>query len=666
LRKAYPPDDDFWYRAIVPNVKSGVAVDAVSALSLSAVYACIRILSDTMGVLPVRLYEKDSDDNRTRRSDMKIAQLFEKLPNPEMSAFRWKQISQGHLCGWGNSFSYVERDGANRVVALWPLRPDRMTVRRGADNSTLTYEYNGNRGKVTLSEDQVFHIAGFGYDGMTGYSPIRLAQESIGIGLAAEEFGARFYGNGTHMGAVVKHPKRLTPDAQKKLQTSMTAGYAGLGNSHKLLVLDEGMDIAKIGIPPEEAQFLQTRKFQVNEICRWYRVPPHMVADLERSTFNNIEHMGLEFAIYTMLPWVTLHAQEMTRYFLSPAQQLNMYFEYDLNALLKGDFKTRSEGYATALSNGWLNRDEVRKMENLNPMPGEGGKIYTVQLAMTNIEHVVNPPEPMAPAGPANSDDDDDDNNDDGGGDNDDAGKARRIALVKRSSPAERDRIIKAYVPLFRRAGLEVVRKESLAVRKAAEQNSLKRQGDSDFTRWLEDFYKGLPEYIRAHLGPVFDSFATQIEAAAAIEIGVDPESTPGFRAWVGKYIDQYIERHVGESKRQILATMEKQGVAGIGSRMAEWEEDRPQKITDKETVRMSSGVSRLVWFSAGLGAIWATRSDACEFCRQLAGTKITKGQSFVVPGDAIPSTVGADMAIRRPKGHPPLHGGCHCYIIPG
>ncbi len=293
---------------------------------------------------------------------------------------------------WGNAYAQIIRDGAGRVIGLYPLLPNRMDVERD-EKGQLYYVYSrdtdenpnfrGN-GDFILKKDEVLHIPGLGFDGLVGYSPIAMAKNAVGMTLACEEYGASFFANGANPGGVLEHPGVLKDPG--KVRESWNSVYRGTTNAHKVAVLEEGMKYHQIGIPPEEAQFLETRKFQLNEIARLYRIPPHMIGDLDKSSFNNIEQQSLEFVKYTLDPWVIRWEQALQKALLLPGEKGKYFVKFNLDGLLRGDYKSRMEGYATGRQNGWFSTNDIREMENMNPISDEeGGNLYLINGAMTKL-----------------------------------------------------------------------------------------------------------------------------------------------------------------------------------------------------------------------------------------------------------------------------------------
>ena len=328
---------------------SGKSVTAQSAIQLTTVYACVRVIAETIASLPFNVYEQ-TDGGSVKAKDHPLQRLLHDEPNPEMTSFVWRETMLAHLLLWGNSYSQIIRTGRNGIVGLYPLLPDHMTVDRNS-KGVLTYTYVTSDGKtVLLDPDDVLHIPGLGFDGVVGYSPIALEKNAVGLGIAAEEYGSKFFQNGARPSGVLTHPN--TVKDPKRLRESWNAAYGGSGNSGKVAVLEEAMTFTPISMPNNEAQFLETRKFQVAEICRIYRVPPHLVGDLEHATFSNIEHQGISFAVHTIRPWLVRIEQSINRALFSDTEKGRFFVQFNIDGLMRGDYKSRMEGYAIARQNG--------------------------------------------------------------------------------------------------------------------------------------------------------------------------------------------------------------------------------------------------------------------------------------------------------------------------
>lgn len=310
--------------------------------------------------------------------------LLHDEPNKEMTSFVFRETLMTHLLLWGNAYAQVIRNGKGEVIALYPLMPNRMEVNR-TDKGQLYYQYTTSSddaptvegSTAVLMPEDVLHIPGLGFDGLVGYSPIAMAKNAIGLAIATEEYGAKFFANGAAPSGVLEHPGTIK-DPQR-VRDAWMSQFSGSRNAGKVAVLEEGMKYTPISISPEQAQFLETRKFQINEIARIFRVPPHMVGDLEKSSFSNIEQQSLEFVKYTLDPWVIRWEQSLQRTLLSSEEKKRYYFKFNLEGLLRGDYASRMTGYATARQNGWMSANDIRELENLDRIPAElGGDLYLI------------------------------------------------------------------------------------------------------------------------------------------------------------------------------------------------------------------------------------------------------------------------------------------------
>ena len=383
---------DAGYSFLFGRTTSGKPVNERTAMQTTAVYACVRILAEAVASLPLHGYEYQDDGGKKLVHDHPLYYLLHDEPNPEMTSFVFRETLMSHLLIWGNAYAQIIRDGAGRVLGLYPLLPDKMEVQRD-DRGNIYYVYSRNSdenpmfkeyGNIKLKAEDVLHIPGLGFDGLIGYSPIAMAKNAVGMTLACEEYGASFFANGANPGGVLEHPGVLKDPS--KVRESWNSVYRGVNNAHKIAVLEEGMKYQQIGIPPEEAQFLETRKFQINEIARLYRIPPHMVGDLDKSSFSNIEQQSLEFVKYTLDPWVIRWEQSLQRSLLLPGEKGKYFIKLNVDGLLRGDYQSRMNGYAVGRQNGWFSANDIREMENMNPIPDEeGGNLYLVNGAMTKL-----------------------------------------------------------------------------------------------------------------------------------------------------------------------------------------------------------------------------------------------------------------------------------------
>ena len=386
---------------------SGKAVTERSAMQVTAVYSCVRILAEAVAGLPLHLYKYTDGGGKEKALDHPLYRLLHDEPNPEMSSFVFRETLMTHLLLWGNAYAQVIRNGKNEIIALYPLMPNKMTVDRDSEGHLYYTYYRGDdealRSKeyaVTLRPRDVLHIPGLGFDGLVGYSPIAMAKNAIGMAIACEEYGAKFFANGATPGGILEHPGTVKDPA--RVRESWNAAFGGSSNANKVAVLEEGMKYTPISISPEQAQFLETRKFQINEIARIFRVPPHMVGDLEKSSFSNIEQQSLEFVKYTLDPWVTRWEQSIQRILLTPEEKAVYFVKFNLDGLLRGDYQSRMNGYAIGRQNGWMSANDIRELENLDRIPAEdGGDLYLINgnmLPLKNAGAFADTPQEGAPA----------------------------------------------------------------------------------------------------------------------------------------------------------------------------------------------------------------------------------------------------------------------------
>ncbi len=366
---------------------SGKAVNERTAMQTSAVYACVRILAESVAGLPLHVYERTANGSKSTKPSHPLYRLLHDEPNREMTSFVFRETLMSHLLLWGNAYAQIIRDGRGFPIALYPLLPDRMAVDRN-ESGELVYTYQSDKGQVKLRRENILHIPGLGFDGLIGYSPIAMAKNAVGLALATEDYGATFFANGANPGGVLEHPGVIKPEQADRHRESWQSQFGG-ANAHKVAVLEEGLKFHQMSIPPEQAQFLETRKFQINEIARIFRVPPHMVGDLEKSSFSNIEQQSLEFVKYTLDPWVVRWEQSLQQVLILPSEKATIFIKFNLDGLLRGDYQSRMQGYSTGIQNGFMSVNDVRGLEDMNLLTAEeGGDLHFVNGNMVKLADV--------------------------------------------------------------------------------------------------------------------------------------------------------------------------------------------------------------------------------------------------------------------------------------
>ena len=389
------------FRFYLGNSTAGKNVSESSAMQMTAVYACVRVLSEAVAGLPLHLYKYTDKGSKEKAIDHPLYFLLHDEPNPEMCSFVFRETMMTHLLLWGNAYAQIIRNGKGEVMAIYPLMPSRMTVDRN-ERGELYYQYQLSRddaqtmkgSSVILKPSDVLHILGLGFDGLVGYSPIAMAKNAIGLSMATEEYGSKFFANGATPGGVLEHPGTLKNPA--RVRESWNQAFGGSVNSNRVAVLEEGLKYTPITIAPDQAQFLETRKFQLNEIARIFRVPPHMIGDLERATFSNIEHLSLEFVKYSLDPWLVRWEQSMSRVLFTDDEKREYFIKFNVDGLLRGDYQSRMSGYSVGIQNGFLSPNDVRELENMDLIPDElGGNRYLCNGNMIDIGSAKQSAEPQ-------------------------------------------------------------------------------------------------------------------------------------------------------------------------------------------------------------------------------------------------------------------------------
>ena len=353
-------------------------------MRITSVYASVRILAESLASLPFHLYRKIGNEGKEKAKDHHLYFLPHDESNEDITSFIFRETLMIHLLLWGNAYAQIIRNGKGEVLSLYPLMPNKMKVKRD-DNGEIFYSYVYKGSEVILDSFNILHIPGLGFDGLIGYSPIAMAKNAIGMAIAIEEYGTTFFSNGAKPGGILEHPGTIKDP--EKVRKSWNDTFLGSNNANKIAVLEEGMKYTPISIPPDQAQFLETRKFQINEIARIFRIPPHMIGDLEKSSFSNIEQQSLEFVKYTLDTWVIRFEQSLKRALLSKEEKKDYFIKFNVDGLLRGDYESRMSGYAIGRQNGWMSANDIRELENLDRIPKEnGGDMYLVNGNMLPLE----------------------------------------------------------------------------------------------------------------------------------------------------------------------------------------------------------------------------------------------------------------------------------------
>jgi HK97 family phage portal protein len=663
-------------------VSSGVAVSPEGSLRYSTVLACVRVLAEGVASLPCLLYERREENGREakrRAREHPLYGLLHDAPNGVQTALEFFEVGMAHLALWGNFYAEIEWGPRGEVQALWPLAPWRVTPHWSREGKAYKLELDSAPAK-TFADYQVLHIPGFGYDGVAGKSLISLAKETVGLGMAAERYGATVFGNGAVPGGVLRHPGELSDKAYDRLVASWAERHQGLSNAQRLAILEEGMEYVKIGIPPEDAQFLETRKFQRSEIAAIFRVPPHMIGDLERATFSNIEHQSVEFLTNSLAPWLRRWEQRILRSLLIGAERQRFYAEFLVDALLRGDTQTRYAAYAIGRQWGWLSVNDIRQRENMNPV--DGGEEYLVPMNMAPAGEELD-----APDAPDTPDEDQDVRartldglgrcRSDGLAGTEARAAEERAAHDRRTVDGRR-RLARTYRPTLRHMAQRIVNREVNDLRQAA-----RRYLPDDVARfrmWLADFDAKHTAFVGEYMDAPVRAYLALV--GEQVEREVDQPVTP-------EMLEQFGTDYVAGRRNRWMANLIRgvEGVLAGGQRSQDGQETReePDVLAEMETwldERADSEADDYAEDESNTGSNaaavalylllgiqvkrWMAFGESCEYCQALDGRTVATAQWFLDPDNPLSVASGQVWVPSGNVGHAPLHRGCDCMVVAG
>ena len=660
-RRAANSGDDFWYTVagMGTETNSGVRVNDASAMRSASVFACVRVLAESVASLPIHVYKRLPDGGKQRATNHPAYKLLHREINPQMTAYQWVETAMFHMALTGNHYSEIVYTNRGEIGALVPWNPEKTTVNE-TKSGKLEYKLDLGNGKPkTRPAEKMLHIPAFAWNGIQGLSTIAYARETIGMSLAAEEFGARFFGHGMNPGHIMTlgEGQRFDEEQTQKFLKDLREKHSGLGKSHNNLVLPSGMTVSPIGIPPDDAQWIDSRRFSVEEIARIFRVPLHMIGEHTKNTSwgSGIEQMTLGYVTYTLRPWMARIEQILERRLLDEFERDTYFIEFLAEGLLRGDQKARSEYYTAAITNGWMSRNEVRVIENLNPV--DGGDEFLTPLNMSVVGA-----EPQFQ----------EENDARGDCGHNHALPPNATYAERRNDGAARQSIQRSYIRVLADALQRVIRRERNDILKKANKTARSRAA-GDFGKWLEDFYRDHAEFTRAEIEPAMMALAEAVGAAAMREIGQEWQMNAALEAWLAVYIESFAGRHsarqLQELQRLLDSTIEDDGdiVDAFTRRFDDWQdpERMARAATDArtESVRLGQGFARVAFAAAGVTTlVWVAVGDStCPYCSEMDGKVVGIEQNFLNEGDSV-----SDLSPNSSIAHPPLHLGCDCMIVPG
>lgn len=371
---------------------SGVRVDQTTALWSTAFYCGVRILAESVAQLPLIVYERKAGGGRARVDSHPLSSILHFQPNAEMTSFDLREAKMGHVLTWGNAYSRIVRSKRGEVLELIPTHPAKMAAKRKKGTGELFYQHDDGGDVTNFRPDEIWHLHGITFDGVSGYSPVALHAQSIGLGMALQEYAARLFSNNASPGGVIEHPNTLSAPAAKRMAESWEVMHRGLANAHKVAVLEEGAVYKPMSFAPREAQSIESRVFQVQEVARILRLPPHMLADHSKSSFNNIEEESRSFVTKSLQPWLVRWEQAILARLFLPSERARLFAEFNVEGFLRGDIQTRFEAYALGIQNGIYSIDECRQRENENDLPDGLGEHHFLPMNIQTVERAISGP----------------------------------------------------------------------------------------------------------------------------------------------------------------------------------------------------------------------------------------------------------------------------------
>mgnify|MGYP005992138219 CR=1 FL=1 len=639
-----------WLKDYFGGSKSltGVSVNDNKMLSLSAVYASVRLISETIASLPFPVYQK-TENGKVRAEDHPLYKILHTQCNPEQTSFSFRKTIVSHVLLKGNGYAEIEYDANGDIKSLWLLPPDRVTKFRKT-NGDIAYKINlPNGGQVELPDWKVFHIFGMSRDGLTGIAPLEFAKEMFGLGIALEQHASLFFGNGAKPSIVVETPNGLSDPARERLKKDFDKLQGGLTNAYRTAFLEEGMSIKQLTLPHDQAQFIESRKFTVEEIARFFNVPPHMIQSLDKATFSNIEHQAIQFVVHSIRPWLVNIEQEARRSLLFTERDQKYIAEFIVEGLLRGDSKAKGEYYKMMRETGAFSINDILELENRNTI-GPSGDIRYVPLNMIPIEQSLTDfKESKQEEGRS-------------------VETRSFLQHTQRQNIELRKSTTKSYKTIIEEAFTRIYKREEADIMRQAKKMLGKRDSEQ-FLFWLSDFYRQHEEFTEKQLITVFRSLAEAITIHAASEIGTTGSVTPELDEFILAYIGALRSRHIGASISMLRNVVEgslKSGsdvVSSLQSEFDNWYTSRLSSVANEETVRYSNAITRETYLQNGVNEIeWIADSDPCEFCQHFDGMVINIQNNFINKDQEVEVNGNSFKPSRNIK-HPSLHSGCECTI---
>lgn len=639
-----------------PATHSGERMNETLAHNLSAVFNAITIISGHISSLPLIVYRRKKDGGKERATDHPLYDALQFSPNEDIPSSMWKQMVAHHIEGWGNHYSYIYRDNY-RDIAFYPLLPDK-TKREKLPNGRWVYYTEIGKNYYVLPSDVILHIPGLSYNGIDGLSTVSYARHSLGLASAAEKFGGSLFKNGTRVSGVLEHPKSLKDKAtMERLRESWNQAYGGVDNANKVPILEEGMKFQQTSINPDDAQFLETRKFQIEEVARWFNIPPHKIKQLDRATFSNIEHQDLEYIKDSLLYRLVRIESQINKKLFTKDERKEYFAEFLVDGLLRGDTKTRYDAYAMGRQWGWMSANDVRRLENMDPI-GAQGDAYMVPMNMIDAKDLsTHPEEEKAPS-------------------EEDLRKITNRLYIKgkeyresKRSAASRRRYTDRYKKKIQEVTQKIIDVERAKLLEGMAEN-FESRGVADFKQWVNDFYRDFNISASDIMKPVLTAYADALLPILQEEIGSEEDLDDRYQEYTKNYIDTFGVRYAASSRTQLEKIIREEPPADVQNKIEEtiekWKNERAEDLARDESIRAESAFAKMAFSAMAITKIMSVAyGDNCPYCTALDGKIIKITQNFIEAGEEFqPEGAERPLVPTSSRGHPPYHVACNCGIV--
>lgn len=630
---------------------AGVTVNEKKAMTYMAFWACVRVISETIATLPLKTYKNSNEKEIAKEHPAYY--ILKTRPNEKMSSYTLKQITGYHITTWGNAYWYLVFGNDMKLKEIIPLLPDRTTP-VVTSKGEIIYKTIIDNETRWFDSTQIAHFKGPSFDGLVGMSTVQMMKETLGLGIAANEYGSRFFSQGTHLGGVLETANKLSDEAYERLKKSI-ATDGGLLNSHKIKILEEGLSFKKLGLPPGDSQFLETRKFQTGEIARFFRIPPHKIGDLDKTSYNSIESQGIEFLTDTIAPYLTMIEQEVNYKVFRYDEAGKYYAEHDVNAILRGDTKGRYDAYAVGRQWGWLSANDVRKLENMTPV--DGGEIYYIPLNMvpSTMANKITSKELenkrnlyyLEEFNVAKVDE-------------------KRHSKVQVRSANKRFLLTNNYNKKFSNVIEEFTKIEVEEFKRQIKKHIDTRSHVDDLFKEIKDFYDSKRSEIDSNYRKIMNEYLEELRNILEDELNQNI-SLKELQDDIDKYINAYVNRHITtnmDGLNEVIKAQSELSDKDYDKSLDELGQRSVNMESKEESVRASNYFAMLVYATQKRKARWVTTgSSSCPICKRMDGRVVSAGKPFLRKNDQIKD---GDLVFSSSyeKKHPPLHTGCDCVIM--